>query len=483
MSQFSRLEKTLRPALFYGNNPISLIGGALTSAAAFVLIGFWVVSFFGQSGPNNPYVGIILDLFLPGLFVLGLLLIPLGIWLRRRKLKAQGELPAVYPRIDLGDPVFRRGIEFVIVATFVNFVIVGTASYRGVAYMDTPSFCGTSCHVMAPEWGAYHVAAHSAVACTECHIAPGLPGFVHAKVNGTKQLLMVMAHDFPRPIMADDKVPPARATCLNCHNPDKLIGEKLLAKTSYGDDEKNSVTSTLVMLHVGGRDSASRLTGIHGAHLGRVEYIATDSTHQTIPWVSKTNDEGSVTEFVSTDAKGPVTGKRHTMDCIDCHNRAAHSFSTPEDALNKDMAEGIPNPALPFIHKQGLALIKADYVSQEEAASKITSGLETFYRSQYPAVWGGQRGQIDQAAKSLVAIYSDNVFPFMKVTWGTHPNNIGHTESPGCFRCHDGSHTTKDAKTTITNDCSVCHTLLAVDEANPKQLSELGLQTADASSK
>ena len=142
---------------------------------------------------------------------------------------------------------------------------------------------------MAPEWTAYPVSSHSGVACTDCHIAAGIPGFVHAKVNGTKQLFMVMSHDYPRPILAADKLPPARATCLNCHNPNGHIGEKLLLRTSYGDDEKNSVTRTVVLLHVGGRDQFGHLSGIHGAHLGHIEYIATDSTHQTIPlgWQSE----------------------------------------------------------------------------------------------------------------------------------------------------------------------------------------------------
>ncbi len=163
------------------------------------------------------------------------------------------------------------------------------------------------------------------------------------------------------------------------------------------------------------------------------------------------------------------------MDCIDCHNRAAHSFDTPEDALNKDMAQGSPSSSLPFIHKQGLALIKTSYTSQEDAAAKITSGIESYYRSQYPDVWNAQRKQVDQAAKTLVTIYGQNVFPFMNVTWGTHPNNLGHNAYPGCFRCHDGSHNTKDAKS-INNDCSVCHNLLATDEPNPKQLADLGMQ-------
>ena len=481
MSQFSRLEKSLRPILFFGNNWISLIGGALTTAAAFVLVGFWVVSIFGRSGPTNPYVGIVVDLCLPGLFVLGLVLIPVGMWLRWTQLKAAGEVPTVYPALDLKDPFFRRGIEVVFAATFINFIIVGTASYRGISYMDSPNFCGQTCHVMAPQWTAYQVSPHSHVACVECHIGAGVAAEVHAKVNGTKQLIEVTLHTYPSPILAPlSELRPARATCEECHSPTRFVGEKLLVETMYGDDEKNSVTHNILALHLGGVDSLSRSSGIHGHHLDNYEYIATDSTYQTIIAVSKHNPDGSVTQFVSSDWKGPIKGVSREMDCMDCHQQATHTFQTAEDAIDESMQVGSPNPGLPFAHKKGLELIQAQYASQADAATKITTGLDDFYRTQYPAIWNGQRGAVDAAAKSLVAIYTRNVFPEMKVTWGTYPSGMGHSApghnpAPGCFRCHDGNHTSKDGKT-ITNDCSVCHNLLASDEANPKQLSDLGLQ-------
>ncbi|HTY83304.1 MAG TPA: hypothetical protein VMB19_03750, partial [Silvibacterium sp.] len=98
-------ETRVRPLLFLGNNPISLIGGAITTASAMILIGFWVVAFFGHGGPASPYVGIVVDLCLPGLFILGLILIPVGMLLRRRRLKAAGQLPTEYPKVDFGDPV------------------------------------------------------------------------------------------------------------------------------------------------------------------------------------------------------------------------------------------------------------------------------------------------------------------------------------------------------------------------------------------
>jgi hypothetical protein len=481
MSLFGKLEKSLRPVLFFGNNWISLIGGALTSASAFVLIGFWIVNIFGHGGSSNPYLGIVFDLILPGIFLLGLILIPIGIWVRHKMLESIGELPSAYPAINLRDPVFRRGIEIVVAATFINFVIVGTASYRGISYMDSPTFCGKSCHVMAPQWAAYQVSPHSNVACVDCHIGSGLSAAVHAKVNGTKQLIEVALGSYPRPILAPlSALRPARATCESCHSPTRFVGEKLLVETMYGDDEKNSITHNILALHLGGVDSLSRQSGIHGHHLDHYEYVATDSTYQTIIAVNKHNPDGTITQFVSADWKGPITGVTRQMDCMDCHNQATHIFKTAEDTLDEAMQDGSPNPALPFVHKKGMELIQAEYRSQAEAEAKITAGLDDYYRTQYPAVWTGQRAAVDAAAKTLVAIYDRNVFPDMKVTWGTYPNGMGHSApghnpSPGCFRCHDGNHTSKDGKT-ITNDCTVCHNLLASDEANPKQLSDLGLQ-------
>ena len=167
---------------------------------------------------------------------------------------------------------------------------------------------------------------------------------------------------------------------------------------------------------------------------GKIEYIATDATDQNIPWVRKTNIDGSATDFIATGASVPTDGQTRVMDCISCHNRAAHSFNTAEGALDKSMAQGSPNASLPFLHKEGLALLNAKYDSQGEAKAHIFSVLITFYRSQYPAGWDTQRSQVETSANTLVDIYAHNVFPSMHVRWGTHQNNIGHTDSAGCFR-------------------------------------------------
>lgn len=475
MDTFDRLRQGwLRPFFYFGNNPVTLIGSGLTTAAAITLVFYWIANLM-TGRLENPYLGLIFFLGLPGLFVLGLVLIPIGMWRRRRVLLRAGPLPATYPEIHLGDPLFRHGVIVVAVATAINLAIVSTATYRGVTYMDSANFCGTSCHVMAPQWAAYQDSPHSHVACVECHIGSGMSAYIQAKVNGTKQLVEVTFNTYPRPITVPLNVlRPARATCEECHTPARFAGDRLLVLTTFGNDKANTESKTVLVLHLGGVNSLRESSGIHGAHLNHFTYVATDSTDQTIIAVSKPNPDGSVTQFVEAGWKGPVKGVEREMDCMDCHNQATHVFQTAEQAIDSVMVEGRPSPNLPFVHKEGLQLIQATYTSQAEATVKITSGLEDYYRTNYPDIWSARRATVESAAQTLVAIYKRNVFPSMKVTWGTYPNNIGHMDYPGCFRCHDGSHVAKSGQT-LSNDCSLCHNLLAVDESNPKVLSQTGL--------
>jgi nitrate/TMAO reductase-like tetraheme cytochrome c subunit len=469
-------EHWVRPALFFGNNPISLAGGAITSASGVTMIGYWLVEMFGR--PNdNPYLGIIFFLMLPALFIGGLVLIPIGVFLRRRVLQKAGQIPAEFPKIDLNDRIFRHGLDIVLLATIVNLLVVSIATYRGAAYMDSPQFCGQSCHVMHPEYTAYKISAHSHVACVDCHIGTGAEAYFSAKVNGTKQLVEVTLHRYPTPIPSPvTSLRPARVICEGCHTPARFVGEKLLVKSNFADDQQNSETQTVLVLHLGGEDSLSHLSGIHGVHLNRMEYVATDSTRTTIPWVQRQNADGSETVFTSSALNGAMPqGERRTMDCIDCHNRASHTFVTAEEAINRAMADGSISPELPWVHKEGLQLLNATYASQAEAREKIPAQLEAFYRTQHPEVLPAKAALVKSAGEGLVTLYSQNVFPDMKVTWGTHPNNIGHMNYPGCFRCHDGDHTAKGGKL-ITQDCANCHNLLAVDETKPKVLADLGIQ-------
>ena len=464
--------------------PISatLVGAVLTTSAAVTLIGFWLRESVRET-PTNPYSGILFFVALPALFVLGLLLMPLGVWWRRRRLRARGELPEQWPRVDLGTPFIRNAILLVAVATVLNVAIVGTASYRGVEYMGSNEFCGTSCHtVMAPQYTAFVDGPHSRVGCVQCHIGEGASWFVRSKLSGTRQLFAVALETYSRPIPSPVKhLRPARETCETCHWPQKFHGGKFVVRTKYADDEASTPSTTVLVVKVGGR-GASGGSGIHGMHLDParpISYVATDGKRQVIPVVEAVDATGQKHTYVSTEIKATpddlARGERRTMDCMDCHNRPSHTFDLPERALDRALAEGRISTALPFIKKKGIELLRTEYPDRETASQRIASDLTSYYQKSHPEAYRAHRGQVEAAVGELSGIYLRNVFPNMKVGWGTYPNNVGHEDFLGCFRCHDDSHKRADGKT-ITQDCSACHTVLAQDESNPKVLSDLGLK-------
>ncbi len=482
MSPQNTVRDWARLLYYLSQNTLSLIGVVLTTSSALTLIGFWMYDFM-LPGPPHPYVGILLFLILPGVFVLGLLLIPIGIGLRRRQLQQIGDLPTVYPAIDLKTPMVRNSLLFIGFATILNVMIFGLASYKSVSYMDSKEFCGLSCHtVMAPEYGAYENSPHSRVECVQCHIGPGAGWFVRAKLSGLRQVFAVTFHTYSRPIPSPVKyLRPARDTCEQCHWPQRFSGDKFILKTNYKDDEKNTPMTTALVMKIGGW-APSGSVGIHGRHLddgSRIHYISTDERRQVIPVVYYTDDKGKIVEYVSTDIKVNKQelekGEKRTMDCIDCHNRPTHAFELPANAVDLRMSRGLISPELPYIHKKAVELLKADYPDRDTAQRQIVEGIENYYRTSFPDLYASKRALIEQSAENLARIYLRNIFPDMKMSWGVHPNNLGHNDFPGCFRCHDGSHTSADGQT-ISNDCTTCHNLLAVQEENPKMLADLGLQ-------
>jgi hypothetical protein len=482
MSPQNTVKDWARLLYYLSQNTLSLIGVVLTTSSAITLIAFWMYDFI-LPGPPHPYVGILIFLLLPGIFVLGLLLIPVGILWRRRNLRNAGELPRVYPEIDLKIPMVQNSFLFVGIATVLNVLIFSFASYRGVSYMDTTTFCGQTCHtVMAPEFSAYQNSPHSRVECVECHIGPGAGWFIRSKLSGLRQVFAVTFHTYSRPIPSPVKyLRPARDTCEQCHWPQRFSGDKFILKTNYKDDEKNTPMTTTLVMKIGGR-TASGSVGIHGKHLddgSRIHYISTDEHRQVIPVVYYTDDKGKTVEYVSTDIKVSKQelekGEKRTMDCIDCHNRPTHAFELPESGVDLRMSRGLISPELPYIHKKAVELLKVDYPDRDSAQKQIVEGIENYYRTSYPDVYASKRALIEQSAENVAKTYLRNIFPDMKVGWGVHPNNLGHNDFPGCFRCHDGLHTSSDGQT-ISNDCTACHNLLAVQEENPKMLVDLGLR-------
>jgi NapC/NirT cytochrome c family protein len=467
------------PLSYLASNLISLIGVVMVTSAGIL----WLLTLpaFWRGEASTPYIGILLFLILPGVFLLGLLLIPAGIGFETWKRRKAGNPGPFIPR---GGELRRLAI-FVGLTTAANLVMGSQFSYRAVTYMDSDSFCGKSCHtVMDPEYTAYRNSPHARVACTDCHIGPGASFFVKSKLSGAGQVLAVMFNTYPRPIPSPvQALRPARETCEQCHWPQKFDGNKFFVHTEYASDEHNTPSTTVALMKIGGSNFSGRV-GIHGAHVApkaHMDYIATDEHRQVIPQVTYTDANGKATVFTATDVKlkpeDLARGEHREMDCMDCHNRPTHIFQVPERALDLAMTQGSISPKLPFIKKEALEALKGAYPDHASAERGIATFLDNFYRSGYPQIYAAEQAALKSTIATVQTIYAQNIFPEMKITWGTYPNNLGHTDFPGCFRCHDGNHTSADGRT-ISNDCATCHDLLAVSEKDPKILTQLGMDPA-----
>ncbi len=426
----------------------------------------------GRGGPN-PYIGIVVFVVVPILFVAGLLLVPLGIYLARRRIHdSLGGEATIEPGV-----AWRRLGLFFGVTALVNALVVSLVTYRAVHQMETVQFCGQTCHVMTPQARAHPVSAHARLACVECHVGEGARGWVESKAAGTRQLFEVAFDSYPRPVpspLASGRLVPTRETCEHCHNPEQFAPARLRVISRFAEEEANTETQTVLTMMVGG----SRYGGIHGKHYGpgvEIRFAAADAQREKIPWVEYRNTNTGETRVYQTDAGGSVSSApKILMQCVDCHNRPAHTFSPPDRALDAAFAVGMLPTTLPYLKKTGMEALKATYASSEEAARRIPEAIEGYYKQSHPEIYASRAADVQSAARHVAEIYSRNVFPDLKVTWGTYRNDIGHEASPGCFRCHDEQHATSEGKT-ITMDCAACHEAIAVEEASPEVLKTLGL--------
>jgi hypothetical protein len=450
-----------RPFVAALRNPISRVGVALTTASALLFIVLLLLQSVGLL--DGPYSGILVFILVPAFFVVGLLLIPIGRWLERRRIAAGGAAPE-WPRLDLNDPAIRRAVFLVVAATFINLAIVSIASYGTVKYTESQSFCGQACHsVMEPEFVAHEMGMHGRVHCVACHVGPGAGGFLTAKLNGTRQLALAISGTHARPIPTPiEGLPSVANSCESCHQPDRFVGDVIKVFYEHADDEANTQTKTTVRLHVGGPIAGTGSgAGIHW-HMNRanvVEYVATDEKREQIPYVRMSTPDGRVREYFAEGVtRAQVDGKpRRQMDCLDCHNRPAHRFAaSPEREVDAAMGAGQINPKIPFIRREAVRALRASYATRDVAFSEIDRSIRAAMNTRLPHAF--EEGDLRRAIGVTQSIYRASVFPAMKVGWGTYTDQMGHTTSMGCFRCHDDGHKTSDGLA-IRQECELCHTI------------------------
>jgi len=406
----------------------------------------------------NPYIGILTYLVAPGFMVFGLAVGVFGVLLRRWRLKRNGGATQAV-RIDLARPRDRRLMGFFIAASMVFLLVAAMGSYHTYHFTESVQFCGQACHtVMQPELVTYQHSPHARVPCVQCHIGPGATWYVRSKLSGTYQVYATMTKKFPRPVPTPVKnLRPAQETCEECHWPKKFVGNLDRTYSYFLGDETNTPFTVRLLLRVGGGDPThGPVGGIHW-HMNvgnKVEYIATDAARQKIPWVRMTDLQGVVTEFRAPKFTNDVASYTiRSMDCMDCHNRPAHAYDTPDNAVNLAMALTNIDRSIPYIKTNALYALTGKYTNETQALQSIATVLSDRYPND---------ARIRPVINVVQQIYTNNFFPEMRANWQVYPDNLGHKDWPGCFLCHDGQHKTADGKRVIkANDCNTCHTILA----------------------
>ncbi len=446
-------------------NWISLAGATIALISFFMIVFLFVISTLLHQGSS--YIGLVIYIILPAFLIAGLILIPFGMFWKKRKEAKHGKTAKKLPFIDLNNERHRNAAMIFVIGTIIFLFLSAIGSYEAFNYTESVEFCGKVCHnVMKPEYTAYQNSPHARVACVECHVGEGVNWYVRSKLSGLRQVYAVIVNDYPKPIPTPIRdLRPARETCEQCHWPQKFYAQKYRVEKHFLADEKNTEWDIHLVVKIGASHSSLGLQeGIHW-HINpdvKMEYVATDDDREEIPWVKYTNlktgevkiyqDEDNMLDQAALD-----TLEVRVLDCMDCHNRPSHNYQPPAFFVNNAMAAGTMPPDLPELKSISMDICSEEFDTQDEANEYISNKLTSFYNDNYPDI---AKAKVNKAVVGLQKEYSKNIFPEMKVRWDQYPNHIGHVEFNGCFRCHNERHST-EAGDVISRDCNQCHYIAA----------------------
>lgn len=441
--------------------PIGLFGIAITTIC-------FTLTILGLLGHitgliENPYAAIVTFVVFPTGAVLGLLLIPVSGFLRRKKW-FRDNINKANVIIDFGKRSHRRTVFLFLTLSVVNLAIFSLVIYEAYHFTESDFFCGAICHtVMDPEYAAYQRSPHAKVGCVSCHIGSGAEWYVKAKLSGLRQVKAVIDGSYSTPIPAPvEHLRPAQDTCEECHWPEKFHGKKVKQFISYTNDGQDDPEVTEIALHIGGRNPVTdNFEGIHW-HVSnnvKVEYESLDDKRTSIGKIKVTKPSG-VTEEYSLEGEEASAGRWRTMDCVDCHNRPTHVYDDLEKKIDFGLYAKKVDPAIEGIREDSMTVLQKEYASRDEAKEQIVETLLGLQAERHgPDFVAENEEKLIASGAYLLDMYMANVWPKMEVTWGTYKEHNGHQyedEGYGCFRCHDDEHQTEFGKT-ISQSCDLCH--------------------------
>jgi hypothetical protein len=455
-------------------NWISIIGSLIAAINLALIIALFIISTIFNK--NSTYLGLFIYIILPGFMLLGLIMIPVGIIISRKKKGETGQAEKKrFPAIDLNNPKHRKAFTLFTVATLCILLLSTYGSFEAFHLTESVEFCGTLCHkVMEPEYTAYQNSPHANVECVECHVGSGASWYVKSKLSGLHQVYATLTKTYPSPIETPiHDLRPARETCEKCHWPQKFYSRKLQSKKYFLTDSLNSEWDIMLNMKTGPEFSdLGLIEGIHW-HINpmvKIEYISENDKREVINYVRYTNKAtGEVIEYRNPDTaisdSAMAVSSSRTMDCIDCHNRPSHKYKSPPVYFDKEMLTGRVSENIPFIKKTAMRILRNTFSDKDTALMQIREGIVSFYKSGFSNYAAKNQISIDSAVVALQNSYSQNTFPAMKVTYDKYPDHIGHLESEGCFRCHNDSFVSGNGRR-ITKDCNLCHTIIGQGKTN-----------------
>jgi hypothetical protein len=459
-------------------NWLTIIGAIIAIINFLMIILLFIIStIFNQANTN---LGLFIYIILPGFMIMGLLVIPVGMIIKRRKIKKEiGGDKNRLPVVDLNDMRHRNAFVIFTVSTIIILILSTFGSFEAYHITESVEFCGTLCHqVMEPEHTAYQNSPHANVTCVECHVGSGASWYVKSKLSGLHQVYAVLTKTFPSPIGTPlHDLRPARETCEKCHWPQKFYPRSLQTNKYFLADSVNSEWDVMLQMKTGPEYSgAGYKEGIHW-HINpavNIEYISDNDKRENITYVKYTNkNTGEVNLYRNSD--NPVSdslisvSKPRTMDCIDCHNRPSHNYNSPPVYFDKALLAGAVSKEIPFIKKVTMGILKETFRNKDTALIMIKDSITKYYQSVHNNYYTSNKDLIDKSIDGIQKYFSQNTFPGMKVTYDVYPEHIGHLESEGCFRCHNGAFKS-DKGRTITRDCNLCHTIVGQGKPGSMQL-------------
>jgi NapC/NirT cytochrome c family, N-terminal region len=449
-------------------NWLTIIGSIIAVINFILILLLFVISTIFDKGNTN--LGLFIYIILPGFLLFGLLLVPIGMFLERKKIfKSLVHEAARLPYLDLNDPSHRNAFFIFTITTIVILFLSTLGSFKAYHITESVEFCGTLCHqVMEPEHTAYLNSPHANVACVECHVGSGASWYVKSKLSGLHQVYAVLTNSYPRPIETPlHDLRPARETCEKCHWPQKFYARSLWTNKYFLADSANTEWDIMLQMKTGPEYSGLGLReGIHW-HINpdvKIEYISDNDKRENITYVKYTNKStGKVTVY--RNDKNPVSdsliaaASTRTMDCIDCHNRPSHNYNSPSVYFNKAMLTGAVSKSIPFFKKAAMDILRESFTDKDTAIMKIGERITSFYKRDHGEYYEKNKDLIQSSVASVQKAFNQNTFPKMKVSYDNYPEHIGHLESDGCFRCHNDSFKSEDGRI-ITRDCNQCHSIV-----------------------